>query len=178
MVTITEAVIATIAITPSSPSVMRKAGRWGAQCLDPREPKTTLEPPPIGNIHRNSEHITAEPAKQHVGPAQSPGGSREEASHAQGWAWTPELAAPGLACLAQRGAGSQMLVPSWFSLAFPQRPGVWPLPSPRSRWPLQPGTCPWRMTARKVQTQGLPCVSSESLHEAHLLPGGARRGLS
>lgn len=34
---------------------------------------------------------------KHVSPVQRPGGSREGVCHAQAWAWTPEVAAPGLA---------------------------------------------------------------------------------
>lgn len=30
---------------------------------------------------------------------------------------------------------------------------AWPLPSPSSRWPLQPGTCSWRAAARKAPIQ-------------------------
>lgn len=89
--------------------------------------------------------------------------------------WQPR-AWPGLP--SQARSRLLMLLPSWFSSAFPQQPRAWPLPSPRSRWPLQPGTCSWRAAARKVQTWGSPCVSSESLHESWLLPGGARLGLS
>lgn len=85
---------------------------------------------------------------------------------------------PPLACLAKRGVVSPDAASTLVFLAFPQQPRVWPLPSPRSRWPLQPGTCSWRVAARKVQTWGSPCVSSESLQEAYLLPGGAHLGLS
>ena len=82
--------------------------------------------------------------------------------------WQP-LGWPGLAW---GGAASQMLAPSCFSLGLSSESGAWPLPSPRSRWPLQPGTGPRRAAASKVQNRGSPCVSSGSSHKACLLPEG------
>lgn len=119
-------------------------------------------------VHQNPASRTAEPAKQTCRPS---AGRREQGEGvlAQGWAGIPEGAAQG-------GVAPRR----WRHLGFPWlflRSWEWPLPSPRSRWPLQPGTCSRGRLPGRCKP-GIARVSSESSHEACWLPGGARLGLS
>lgn len=171
------AVTATIAVaTPFSPAVVRKAGRWG---LGP-VPGFRLQEghhDSVSCVHHDSVSITAEPAKPTCRPSAEPWREPGEGLHARGWARIPRRGSPGTGPPGPGWSCSQTLAPSWFSLAFPQQSGV-ALALPQEQVAFAAWHLFLRAAARKVQTWGSPCMSSEPLHEACSLPGGARLGLS
>lgn len=168
-----------VLLLPPRPPPGRPEGGGSGLSLCSGCRKVSLGPLPGGCVHQNSVSRTADPAKQTCRSGAEPRREQAEGLRARGWAWVPEVVVPGPArpTQAQGGVGSQMLAPSWFSLALPRQSGV-ALALPREQVAFAAWHLFLRAAAREVQTRGSPCVSSEPLHEAWLLPGGARPGLS